>query len=983
MYYKIFVIPNYFMPFMNNDYLAKQARYKKANHILGEGSYKTVYKAVDEEEGKEVACNQVKIKSYEDETKTVSSFSKEIAILKSIDHPNIIKILDYWFTDDDFVFITELMTGGSLKDYLQKNGPLNVRLIRKWGKQILEGLKYLHGLSPPIIHRDVKNDNIFINSATGEIKIGDLGLARERKHKRYTIVGTPHFMAREMFEGEGYTEKVDVYAFGMGLIEMATGKTPYTEYQDTTDIYRSVLQGIFPKALQFVNNNCLKSLIVGCLVPSYYRYTSSQCLDHHFFHPDVSCDGNCLNDNCVSVLPINIDPIKDMELSLISVNDTIISFQLEMLETNKFINFKFNLKDDTVQKVADEVFNEKILEKNNMNAFIDLLVQGVEMAKIKINEGRFQDGMIKLNSSEIAKIKNKNMVISSMPENIKKEIINEGFKKEDSEFSDEIKAFGTKTLEEMQKIEEEMKIMEVKEELERKREEELSQRLKAKLAVKDASFELFKNKQDPTMFGEPMYNPISGSMDISSVDSLIYTNDFSKAIKFREENKIHKNNKCVENVFACFPAADPPVEYEETIQSSHATTDMVNNRANTDINESDMLASNNSDIVFSGESTLSRNSQVPSASSCISPKMSNATICNIQPDNSFSLTPKPICSTCPNPSSLSQKDFPSQPDFPLSFPQSTSNRKSDNTNAYDPSVVTLQTGLINKTDTVSLNNAECMSNTSLKNDIASTDNLSKENYTVSASKSTHEGLLRNNLYPPAASSEGNLQNKQVTSPNLRPCSSIQHIQEDLIKAPSIVSPPFYSSKLTEEQAENNIGLNESYDLCKIKYKDNYSISHYAYDAAAITGRTEDTAKSWLKALKDENIETVNDLKLLVYEDWERLPLTVFSCRAMQNMLYGIDGIPLKEKQLAMNPEILEYDDRMVIKDFLNCVCDLICRKDLVTSWENKLLAQDIRTVGELRSLHHEDWNRLGISVFCYRILKNIIFKKGKILIKDD
>ncbi|ELA42224.1 WNK protein kinase [Vittaforma corneae ATCC 50505] len=179
----------------------KHLRYKKTKCILGEGSYKTVTKAIDEEEGKEVAYNEVKMKYCEDENQNVSSFSKEIALLKSVDHPNIIKIVDYWFSDDNFIFITEFMTGGSLKEYLQKHGPLSTKLIRKWGKQILEGLKYLHMLDPPIIHRDIKNDNIFVNTAIGEVKIGDLGLARERRHKRYTIVGTPHFMAREMFEG--------------------------------------------------------------------------------------------------------------------------------------------------------------------------------------------------------------------------------------------------------------------------------------------------------------------------------------------------------------------------------------------------------------------------------------------------------------------------------------------------------------------------------------------------------------------------------------------------------------------------------------------------------------------------------------------------------------------------------------------------------------------------------------------------------------
>jgi hypothetical protein len=199
-----------------------------------------------------------------------------------------------------------------------------------------------------------------------------------------------------------------------------------------------------------------------------------------------------------------------------------------------------------------------------------------------------------------------------------------------------------------------------------------------------------------------------------------------------------------------------------------------------------------------------------------------------------------------------------------------------------------------------------------------------------------------------------------------------------INPPPVSSPPIGCIRLTEEQAVNDMSLNESYEYCKNKYKTNYLISQYAMDAAAITGRSEDTAKSWIKALRDEDIETVFDLKLMVYEDWERLPLTVFSCRAMQNMLYGINGVPPKEKQLPLNPKLREYDNKMSIKVFLEDVCESISRKELVSSWEDKLLAQDIQTVGELKSLHNEDWNRLGLTVYAFRILKNVIFKKGKV-----
>lgn len=744
---------------MQIDATNKHLRYKKTKCVLGEGSYKTVSKAIDEEEGKEVAYNEVKIKHYEDENQTVVSFSKEIALLKSVDHPNIIQIVDYWFSEDNFIFITELMAGGSLRDYIQKNGPLSTKLIRKWGKQILEGLRYLHSLSPPIIHRDIKNDNIFVNTAIGEVKIGDLGLAREKKHKRYTIVGTPHFMAREMFEGEGYTEKIDVYAFGMCLVEMATGQTPYNEFKDTTEIYKNVLQGILPKAMQSITHSCLKSLIMGCLVPVASRYTAAQCLDHHFFYPDVVCTGDCIPREAVAVYPLNRTPVRGMELSIVSIVDGIILFQILLQDTMKFIKFEYNLKEDTVKKICDELLAERILADDALETFSSLLVTGLETAEGKIRSGQIHDGMIELNSSEANEIKEQDRIITNTGTGNNQTNDGQAINPVESDSFHSV-GFGADTLEEMRLIEENMKIHEAKKELERKREEEITQKLRSKLQQR------VEGSKPPKV------------EDLPLDDNLLCTVEIAKSVKFKNESTPQKElyaDFVSENIYTQFPNA----------------------------------------------------------------------------------------------------------------PESSDGRE-----------------------------------------IA-----------------------------------GRVMELAVSSPKA--------IWE-------ATSPPFCTTRFAEDATD--FGLNESYELCKAKYKSNFPIAQYTLDVAAITERTEDTAKSWLKILREEDIEAVFDLKILAYEDWEKLPLTVFSCRAMQNMLYGINGVPQKERQQPFNPGLREYENKMSIKAFLIDVCGTVNRMELVSSWEDRLLAQDIQTVGELKSLHHEDWNRLGLTVYAFRILKNVIFRKGRIVI---
>lgn len=139
------------------------------------------------------------------------------------------------------------MTSGTLRDYIRKLSLPNIKVVKRWSRQILKGLVYLHSHQPPIIHRDIKCDNIFINGAHGEVKIGDLGTAQENSPlmssaKRYTVIGTPEFMAPEMYEEKGYSEKVDIYAFGMCLLEMITGEYPYGECKNAAQIYKKVIQ---------------------------------------------------------------------------------------------------------------------------------------------------------------------------------------------------------------------------------------------------------------------------------------------------------------------------------------------------------------------------------------------------------------------------------------------------------------------------------------------------------------------------------------------------------------------------------------------------------------------------------------------------------------------------------------------------------------------------------------------------------------------
>ncbi|KAI7982720.1 Serine/threonine-protein kinase WNK1, partial [Camellia lanceoleosa] len=138
---------------------------------------KVVYdhKTFDEYAGIEVAWNQVKLYDFLQCPCRHPIFYH----IETSQHRNIMKFYTSWVdtANRNINFVTEMFTFGTLKQYRQKHKRLNIRVVKHWCRQILKGLLYLNSHDPPIIHRDLKCDNIFINGNQGEVKIGDLGLA--------------------------------------------------------------------------------------------------------------------------------------------------------------------------------------------------------------------------------------------------------------------------------------------------------------------------------------------------------------------------------------------------------------------------------------------------------------------------------------------------------------------------------------------------------------------------------------------------------------------------------------------------------------------------------------------------------------------------------------------------------------------------------------------------------------------------------------
>ncbi|MED6122954.1 hypothetical protein PIB30_044773 [Stylosanthes scabra] len=345
-------------------------RYLRYNEILGKGAFKTVYRAFDEVEGIEVAWNQVRI--------------------DGLLHTHTVNM------------ITELFTSGNLRLYRQRHKYVEVKAIKGWARQILQGLAYLHSHKPPIIHRDLKCDNIFVNGNHGEVKIGDLGLAIVMQQPTaQSVIGTPEFMAPELYEEE-YTELVDIYSFGMCILEIVTLEYPYSECKNPAQIFKKVTSGIKPASLNKVSDPQIRQFIEKCLVPASQRLSAEELLKDPFLQFEngprlgrcksrlsLDIDGDCrqhfASSDAGSIKDSVHSPVfevkrtnKNNEFRLRGAKnvDNSISLTLRIADTNggvRNIHFLFYLDTDTALSVASEMVEHLELADHDVAFIADLI----------------------------------------------------------------------------------------------------------------------------------------------------------------------------------------------------------------------------------------------------------------------------------------------------------------------------------------------------------------------------------------------------------------------------------------------------------------------------------------------------------------------------------------------------------------------------------------------------------------------------------
>ncbi|XP_078344177.1 mitogen-activated protein kinase kinase kinase 3-like [Oculina patagonica] len=217
--------------------------------FLGSGAFGKVYLCHDHDTGSELAVKQVEVERLNSATQEdVKALEAEINSLKNLRHERIVLYYGTQQTDHHVYIFTEYMPGGSIHDYIDEHGALSESLTRKYTKQILEGVSFLH--AELVIHRDIKGANI-LRDLLGNLKLADFGASKRLqtiRSKTYiqSVHGTPYWMAPEVINGEGYGRKADIWSLGCTVVEMLTTKPPWSEFEPMAAMFKIATQPTEP-----------------------------------------------------------------------------------------------------------------------------------------------------------------------------------------------------------------------------------------------------------------------------------------------------------------------------------------------------------------------------------------------------------------------------------------------------------------------------------------------------------------------------------------------------------------------------------------------------------------------------------------------------------------------------------------------------------------------------------------------------------------
>ncbi len=255
--------------------------------ILGRGSFGIVYLVKQRYLSRYFAMKVIK-KSPTKAKEEEENLMNEVDILRKLDHPNIVKITDFYSLKTEYNIITEYCQEGELFDEIKANSPFNEALAAWYLKQILSAVSYCHNMN--IIHRDLKPENILIvkrqKNGFHPIKIIDFGTAKvfQKEKAEHVLIGSAYYIAPEVLS-RNYTELCDLWSCGVIMYILLTGRPPFNGSSEE-EIMKKIKDGVYDlkKYPWGVISEEAKDLLKGLLqVNTKKRLTAKAALEHKWF----------------------------------------------------------------------------------------------------------------------------------------------------------------------------------------------------------------------------------------------------------------------------------------------------------------------------------------------------------------------------------------------------------------------------------------------------------------------------------------------------------------------------------------------------------------------------------------------------------------------------------------------------------------------------------------------------------------------------
>lgn len=243
---------------------------------LGQGAFGEVFKVRHKVSNKDFAIKVIKKRKIV-ERRMLAQLRREVRIMYSLRHPNIISLYSHFEDSDNFYLILEYAPGGQLYTRLKKFKTMPEAVAAQYMRETCLAVQYLHTRIPAIIHRDIKPENILISS-DDSIKLGDFGWSNFLDDERDTYCGTLEYLAPEMINRSGHGVSLDMWSLGVLLFELLAGYSPF-KGKSQLDLFEKIRRAkpVFPKAFPLLAKDLVKKMLR--VVPEQ-RLTAEQVLEH-------------------------------------------------------------------------------------------------------------------------------------------------------------------------------------------------------------------------------------------------------------------------------------------------------------------------------------------------------------------------------------------------------------------------------------------------------------------------------------------------------------------------------------------------------------------------------------------------------------------------------------------------------------------------------------------------------------------------------